>query len=189
MKKDISIPPLWRNLLISVLITAFFILFRIIFLKWVAAGKATLSWRTDPLGCILLGFIAIIYSGRSYTLHDKYIVCRVFGIPYRKLYWVEFSSGIAIRRGKDGSGEEGKLVVLLTLRGTPDFDPKSSAGQKGFSLDQAVSKYASSHPIGVIKIVIHKKDLEEQCITAFSAHCPNFRVIPDTSVTQDGSAC
>lgn len=178
MKKNVSIPPYWRNLLISVLITAFFILFRIIFLKWVEAGKATLSWRTDPLGCILLGLIAIIYSGRSYMLYDKYIVCRIFGIPYRKLYWVEFSSGVLIRVGqKEGGDAAGKLVVLLTLRGTPDFDPE----------DSTVGKYVAAHPIGVIKIVIHKKDLVEQCIDEFSAHCPNIRVIPDTRVTQDGS--
>lgn len=178
-KASVFIPPRWGIMIFSLLLTICGICFCFAEPSLAKQGVDTGDFRLHPIWIIIPGLIGVFFSSFCFTVSEKRIICHYMGIFFRRLYWVEFRSGIALRRGKDGRGEEGKLVVYLTLRGTPDFDPEGSAWKNTPALDKAIRKYASSHPIGVIKIVISKKEMEAQCLEAFSELCPNFRIIPD----------
>lgn len=172
-KQSVFIPPRWGIMIFSLLLIICGICF------WAVPGGYTGDFRLHPIWMVIPGLIGIFFSSFCFTVTEERIICHYMGIFFRRLHWASFSSGIALRRGKDGRGEEGKLVVYLTLQGTPDFDPEDSAWQNTPALDKAIRKYASSHPIGVVKIVISKKEMEAQCLEVFSQLCPNFRIIPD----------
>lgn len=168
-KQKIFIPPCWGILIFALLLALWglFCYYSPFERKLIEAGKLEWDFHYHPLDNVSVGAIGIFLASTWFTVTEEKLTCHFLLIFFRRIYWPKVASGVCIRGGEKDGGSDGKLVVYLILQGTKNYDPETTT----------IKKYASRHPWGVIKIVIRKKAMEQECLEAFSSLCPNFRIL------------